>query len=115
MERLFKISLSISIVGIFIILVISNSLEPKLTSIEDINDLLLGKKVKVEGQVTSIKSYEDSNFQILSLQDETGKIDLTLSPPINITKNQAIIVTGTISEYQGNLQIQAEKIKKIKK
>ncbi len=110
MKKLLKISLSISLIGILFLLFLSNNLSPKQINIKDINNKLLNQKVKVQGQVFNIRTYEDSNFQIISIKDTTGKIDTTLNNPINITNNQTIIVIGIIKEYNKTLQIQADKI-----
>ena len=90
-------------------MLLSNILEPKLISIEKINDGLIGKKVKVQGEIFNIKSYEDSNFQVISIKDDTGKIDIT-TPLVNVSLNQEIMVIGTVNEYKQYLQIQADKI-----
>ncbi len=108
--NLLKISLAISLIGIFLLLFLANTLQPKLINIEDINNKLLNKKVQVQGTVFNIRTYKDKNFQVISIKDETGKIDITLNNPVNITNNQNIIVVGTIKEYKKNLQIQADKI-----
>ncbi len=110
MPNPFKTSLILSLAGIFFLLLLSNFSEPKLISIGEINDLLINKKVKVQGEVFNIKSYKNSNFQILSIKDETGKIDITLNRILNLTKNQEIIVIGKVSEYEQNLQVQADRI-----
>lgn len=110
MENLFKISLILSLTGIFLLLLLSSILEPKLTKIQDINDKLIDKKVKIQGQIFNIKNYEDSNFQVISIKDETGKIDVTTDKILNLTNNQNITVIGAISEYKNSLQIQADKI-----
>jgi DNA/RNA endonuclease YhcR with UshA esterase domain len=110
MEKLFKVSLIISLAGVFLLLLLSNILEPKHISIGEINDMLIDKKVKVQGEIFNIKSYKDSNFEVISIKDNTGKIDITLNEILNITNTQKIIVTGTVQEYKGYLQIQADKI-----
>jgi len=110
MENLFKISLIISLTGIFILLILSNILEPKLISIEKINEELIDRKVKVQGEIFNIKTYKDSDFQVISIRDETGKIDVTTDKILNLTNNQDIIVTGSVQEYKQYLQIKADKI-----
>ena len=105
-----RTSLSLSIIGVLILLFLSNTLQPKLIEIKDINSKLLEKQVKVSGQINSIRSFEDSDFQIISLKDETGKIDITTNKILNLTTNQSVSVIGKITEYEKDLQIQAEKI-----
>jgi len=105
-----KISLIISIIGVFLLLLISNILEPKLIEIKNINKNLLDKKVRIQGEIINIKSYNNSDFQIISVKDKTGKIDITIDKILNLKNNQTIIATGTITEYKQYLQIQADKI-----
>jgi DNA/RNA endonuclease YhcR with UshA esterase domain len=108
--NLLKTSLIISLTGIFILLLLSNILEPKLTNIEQINEKMLNRKVKVQGEIFNIRVHEDSDFQIISIKDETGKIDITTDKILNLTNNQEITVVGSIQEYKEFLQIRADKI-----
>lgn len=107
---LLKITLSASLAGILLLLFLANILNPKLTNIGEINDKLLNKKVKVEGTISNIKTYEDKNFQVISIKDSTGEIDITVNRVLNLTSNQNLTVIGTIKEYEQKLQIQADKI-----
>jgi DNA/RNA endonuclease YhcR with UshA esterase domain len=109
-QTLLKISSTIAIIGIIILLLLTNTLEPTQIKIKNINENLLNKKVQIQGNITSIKTYKESNFQIITINDSTGKIDITIDNPINITKNQTIIAIGKVTEYKNNLQIQADKI-----
>ncbi len=110
MERLFRLSLILSITGILFLLFLSNLLEPKLIAIEKIDYRMLNQKVKVSGEIFNIRTYEKSDFQILSIKDETGKVDVTLNNILNLTNNQEIIVIGGVSEYEQHLQVRADKI-----
>jgi len=100
----------ISLIGIFFLLLLSNVLEPKLMSIEQINDRFIERKVKVQGEIFNIKAYKESNFQVISIKDNTGKIDITINKILNLTNSQKIIVLGSVQEYKKYLQIQADKI-----
>ena len=108
--NLLKIALSLSLFGILLLLFLSNFSEPKLTNIEEINNKLLNKKTQVRGQILNIKTYENSSFQVISIKDSTGEIDITTNKILNLTNNQNITVIGTIKEYNRGLQIQADKI-----
>ncbi len=110
METILKISFIISILGILLLLFLANYLEPPLTNLRDINDKMINQKVKVQGTIFLISDKE--TFKILSMSDETGKIDV-LCECNNIDNNQKIEVQGAIKEYREYLQIQADKIKKI--
>jgi len=110
-NTLLKISLIISILGILILLLLVNIIEPTQIKIKNINENLLNNKIQIIGKIQSIKTYKESNFEILTINDSTGKIDVLINNLItNITKNQTVIVIGKISEYKNNLEIQADKI-----
>ena len=109
-KNLLKITLSISLIGILFLLFITNTQRPTLTNIENINNKLLNKNVKVQGEIFNIRSYEDSNFQVISIKDETGKIDVTINQILDLENNKNIIVIGKITQYKEFIQIQADKI-----
>jgi len=105
---LIKISFAIALIGIFFLLILVNYLPIKYLEIKDINNNLLNKKITVSGKITNIKNY--NNFQVISLQDSSGKIDITFNKILNLDKGDNLIATGRVREYKQYLQIQAEKI-----
>jgi len=109
MENILKICLGISIISIFCLLLLANIISPKEVSLGEIKDNMLNQKVKVKGTIFSIQDKE--TFKILSIKDQTGRIDV-LCECGNLTYLD-IEVEGTIKEYREYLQIQAEKIVKI--
>lgn len=111
-KKLLRISLIISLIGIFFLLFLARILEPKQTNIENINDKFLNQKVKLHG--TILKVTDKETFKILSVADATGKIDVLCGCKNNlIANNQTVVITGAIQSYKGNLQISADKIIKI--
>jgi aspartyl/asparaginyl-tRNA synthetase len=112
-KTLLKISFAISIIGIFLLLILLNSQTPKLISIKEakeVNELSINKNLQTQGNIINIKNY--NNFQILILQDKTGKIQVLIDNDL-ITKlkiNQSIVVAGRLTEYEQRLQIKADKI-----
>ena len=107
-QILFKISILISLIGIFFLLVLTNFLEPKQINISEINNKLLDQKVKISGTIEKIT--DKQTFQILEVKDSTGKIDVLCNCKNNIKQNQKVIITGKIQEYKKQLQISADKI-----
>ena len=103
-------SLIVSLIGIFLLLLLLKTLEPRLISIEKINGELINKNVKIQGEIFNIKLYEDSNFQVIAIKDNTGKIEVTINKILNFTNNQNITIIGKVQEYNENLQINADKI-----
>lgn len=106
-QIIFKISLIISLSGILLLLLLTNISEPELTKIEKINNNSLNKKIKIQGEILKIEN--KTSFKILSVSDDTGKIDVLCNPIETIKTNQEIIVIGRVKEYH-QLQIQADKI-----
>jgi len=112
-KLLFKLSLTISLIGIISLLILSNILEPKLKNISEINNNHINKKTKIQGKIINTKNFEKHNFQLITITDQTAEIDVLIQgqkKPSQFQINQQLIITGKIQSYQDTLQIQAEKI-----
>jgi len=112
-KLLFKLSLAISTIGIITLLILSNTLEPKLTKISEIKNNQINKKTKIQGKITNMKDFEKHKFQLITITDQTAEIDILfqyIKEPLELKLNQQITITGKIQSYQDTLQIQAEKI-----
>lgn len=111
-----KLTLSLSLIGIMTLLILANTLEPKLTSIDKITEKYINKKIKIQGEIIEIKNYQNNKtlefFYVLTIYDETGRVDIIFNEKnlLNLKTNQDIIVIGKVNQYKNNLQIQAEKI-----
>ena len=108
--NLLKTSLIMSLIGIFLLLFLTNILNPKQISIEQINEKLLNKKVQVQGQILNIRTYENQNFQVILIKDSTAEIEIITNKITNLQKDKNIIVIGKITTYKEDLQITADKI-----
>jgi len=106
---LLKISLIISLLGSLILLLIMNFQEPKLMKISDINSDLINKQIKVSGKIISYRNYTN-DFTILTLEDDSGKIDAICNCP-NLQKNINVTIIGRVDEYNKEIQININKIK----
>jgi RecJ-like exonuclease len=107
---LLKLSLTLSILGILILLLISNFQTIKTINIQNISQNLLNQKVQIQGEIIHVKNYKD--FQILTLADKTEKINIIINQKTNLTKNSSVKIIGRVLEYKGNLQVSADKILK---
>lgn len=111
---LLKISLLVAFAGTVILLILSNSTQPKITEIKDITKSNLDNFVRIQG---SIEKFDDKeSIKIINVADETGNIDVIVFEEniLSIGKGMQVEVIGKISEYQGNLQINAERIREMK-
>ncbi len=107
---LLKITLTIALLGILLLLFLINTLHPKSIEIDKITNKLLNKNIQIQGEIFNIKNFKESNFQVISIKDKTGKIDITLNKITNLKENQKISAIGKVKEYNQYLQIQADNI-----
>jgi len=108
------LALLLSIIGIFIIVILAQTLEPKLIKVSDINKKMLDEYTKVQGQVIGIQKIKNQDYQrpiILITLKNQSTITVVWRQETNLTKNQIIQVIGKVSDYQNNNQIEAQKIK----
>lgn len=108
-NNLLKIAFALSLIGIFVLLTITNLTKPNVSEIESIDKEDLNQVVAIKGEVISKINYNDSNFQITKIRDKTGEISVT-SGIINLSKNQKVLVIGKVQEYDSELQISADKV-----
>ncbi len=109
-KTLLKVALVCSIVGVFIIFIFANRLEPSLVNISGISKSFAEQDVKVRGTVVSSKI--TSSVLMFDLQDETGKIKVVAfdKDDFKAGNDQRIEVLGRVKEYKGVLEIEAKKI-----
>ena len=100
-------ALVVSVVGILIMLILINFTEIETSSVSSVYTKMPNEKARIAGEITDI-SYFKNNFTILDIRDDTGAIKVICNCP-NIQRGNAEI-TGKITEYKGEKEIQADKI-----
>lgn len=111
--NLLRFSLIISFTGIFFLFLLSMLLQPKQITTRQIQNLPENTLVKITGAVIQQKSYNQNTFCIITLKDNYGTcaITLTSGESLNFSlTNKTIKIIGKIQQYNGEKQIQAEKI-----
>lgn len=98
-----KISLIVSFIGILILLFLSQAINPK--SVDSYDGLELGKRVRTEGTIIEIRTFDD--FSIIKLDN-----NITINCNCIFKQNQTIRVEGKTIKYNSQLQIQAERIQR---
>ncbi|MBI2508102.1 OB-fold nucleic acid binding domain-containing protein [Candidatus Woesearchaeota archaeon] len=108
---LFKVSLIISVMGTFLVLLILEYSEVKLTEINSLGKNQLETRVKVQGAIVSIK--ETPGLYILTIKDTSATIPLVIfkEDTLALEKNTQVEVIGKLTEYKKELEIIVEKIK----
>jgi hypothetical protein len=108
-----QVMLTISIVGIFLLLAIIKFQTIESAQISSISPQSIGKEVKITGSIISFKEYEN-DFKILRIKDIKGNKDIITVTcnciEIKPYMNKTLEITGKIEEYNSQLQINADKI-----
>jgi DNA/RNA endonuclease YhcR with UshA esterase domain len=113
---IFKIALTMSIVGLVGMMFSVNLITAREVKISEINRGMLDEDVTLEGLVQDVKKSSRSNTYFLDIMDGTGKMLVIVfeSSAVDLEKtnqsiytlnNKRVKVTGKISEYQGKMEL----------
>jgi RecJ-like exonuclease len=105
--HLTKLALITFLIGLIALFFLSQNLEPKQVKISDINSKMMDNYVKLQGTVVKIKQFD--TLTSLTVSDNTDNITV-ICPKTNISKDSFIEVIGKVQEYNGILEIEAERI-----
>jgi DNA/RNA endonuclease YhcR with UshA esterase domain len=111
-----KIAFLFSIFGIIGMTIFSGQITPNNYQINEIDLGMLDEKISIEGVVDNIKELPYKQTYFLEIMDNTGKIDLVIfrkeaedieKNNININNliNRRIKISGTVTEYDGRLEL----------
>src|SRR3989344_1493993 len=113
---LIKASFLMAVVGIVLLFIFVQNIEPLEAEIKDIEDSYVGKSVRIEGIINSIDYGKDGETLFLTLSDENKDIKIVMfrndleNMKENLTINDRITVTGEVALYNGDLEIIARSI-----
>ena len=111
---LLKLSLIISLIGIFLVLFLSNNLEPSVSNISSITSKELDNYIKIKGSIVYTQEIflnDSAYLEILTIKDDSGSIESVFRKRVALHVNQQVEILGKVSEYRGIIQIEASKIK----
>nr|MBI4156167.1 OB-fold nucleic acid binding domain-containing protein [Candidatus Woesearchaeota archaeon] len=110
-KSLYSLSLISFLIGLFLLIIISEKIDISESNISSLSSLKPGEKVKVKGIVTSSTALE--NFMLLNIQDKTGNITIVAfnTKDVKINKNDVIEAKGEIVLYKNRVEIEASSIK----
>ena len=111
---MFKIAISTSLIGMFIMIIMVEKIDFSESSIVSVNESLLEKNVKIKGIVEYKR--ELTNIAILGIKDDSGSIKVIAykdEDKIQIFKNDIVEITGFVKKYDNELEIEADLIKKL--
>ena len=115
-DKILKISLVTSLIGIIGLIVFTPYIEVKEVEVKDISRGMIDEEVAVEGIVEDIKKSSSSSTYFLTINDGTGLINLIAfesvvsemeenSMSIDMFKNKKVKAVGTITEYNSDMEI----------
>ena len=115
-DKLLRIALVTSLIGIIGLLIFTPSIEVKKVKIEDIDRGMIDEEVCIDGVITDIASSASKSSYFLTINDGTGQMSLIIFEKqaaeiqsnnfdIEDFKNRKVEVTGKITEYNSELEI----------
>jgi RecJ-like exonuclease len=104
-RRLKEISLFISLIGVIILMFVSENMEVNKILIQDVDESFLDKEVRVVGDVSN--TLDKESFTLFDLTDETGKIKVIAYEDI-YPEGRKVEILGKVTEYNGALEIEAK-------
>ncbi|WP_407393855.1 exodeoxyribonuclease VII large subunit [Methanobrevibacter sp.] len=115
-DKLLRIALITSLIGIIGLIIFTPSIEVKEVEIKDISRSMIDEKVRVDGVITDIAQSSSKTSYFLTINDGESQIQLIIfekqlaeiesrNLDIDMFKNRKVEVTGTITEYKSNLEL----------
>ena len=115
-DKLLRIALITSLIGIVGLIIFTPSINVKEVDIKDITRSMIDEKVRVDGVITDIAQSSSKTNYFLTVNDGEGQIQIIVfekqvaeiqsrNLDIEDFENHKIEVVGTITEYNSNLEM----------
>ena len=115
-DKLLKIALITSLIGLIGLIIFTPSIEVKEVKISDINRAMIDEEVSINCVVSDVKSLKSGSSYFLTINDGTGQMPLIIfesqiaqmqskSLDIKDFKDKKVNVVGKITEYNNELEI----------
>ena len=115
-EKLLRIALVTSLIGIIGLIIFTPSVEVKEIDIEDITRGMIDEEVKIDCVIQDITQSKSKSSYFLTINDGTGQMQLIIFESqaaelqekqidINDFKNKKVEVVGKITEYKSQLEL----------
>ncbi|MBE6503655.1 exodeoxyribonuclease VII large subunit [uncultured Methanobrevibacter sp.] len=115
-DKLLKIALITSLIGIIGLIAFTPSIEVKEVEIKDINRGMIDEEVSVKGVITDVSQSKSKSSYFLTINDGKSQILLiifesqvaemeTNNLAIEDFKNHKVQVVGTVTEYNSKLEL----------
>ena len=115
-DKLLKIALITSLIGLIGLILFTPSIEVKKVEIQDINRVMIDEEVSIEGVVSDVKSSASKSSYFLTVNDGTGQMSLIIFESqlaqledngidIESYKGKKVNVVGTVTQYNSQLEL----------
>ena len=115
-DKLLKIALVTSLIGIIGLIIFTPTIEVKEMDIKDINRGMIDEEVKIDGIIQDISQSNSKSSYFLTINDGTGQMQLIIFETqaaelqenhldLNDFKNRKVEVVGKITEYKSELEL----------
>lgn len=115
-DKLLRIALVTSLIGLIGLILFTPSIEVKEVKIEDITRSMIDEEVSIDCVVSEVKSSRSGSSYFLTINDGTGQMSLiifesqvaqmqTNNLEIKDFKDKKVNVVGKITEYNGEMEV----------
>lgn len=115
-EKLLRLALITSLIGIIGLIIFTPTIEVKEVQIKDINRGMIDEEVKIDCVIQDISQSKSKSSYFLTINDGTGQMPLIIFESqaaelqsnnfdINDFKDKKVEVTGKITEYNSELEL----------
>lgn len=115
-DKLLKIALITSLIGLIGLIIFTPSIEVKKVEIQDINRGMIDEEVSIEGVVSDVKSSASKSSYFLTVNDGTDQMSLIIFESqlaqledngidIESYKGKKVNVVGTVTQYNSQLEL----------
>lgn len=115
-DKLLKIALVTSLIGIVGLIAFTPTIEVKEVEIKDINRGMIDEEVKLDGVITDVAQSSSKTSYFLTINDGEAQIQLIIfekqvaemqsrNLDIEDFKNHKVEVVGTITQYKSELEL----------
>ena len=115
-DKLLKIALITSLIGLIGLIIFTPSIEVKKVESQDINRGMIDEEVSIEGVVSDVKSSASKSSYFLTVNDGTDQMSLIIFESqlaqledngidIESYKGKKVNVVGTVTQYNSQLEL----------
>ena len=115
-DKLLRIALITSLIGLIGLIIFTPSIEVKKVEIQDINRGMIDEEISVDCVVEDVKASQSKTSYFLTINDGTGQMSLIIfesqlaqindnGGDVESYKGKKVNVVGTVTEYNSQLEL----------